>query len=62
MLKPNNNFDLVIIVAFDVWNHDDFIHKNYILNKLNNTQYDMSRSIKSAKTPWTKSSMLKLLL
>jgi hypothetical protein len=62
LMFSNNDFDLVIIVALDIWNQDDFIHKNYILNKLNNTQYNMCSSIKSAKAPWIKSSMLKLPL
>ena len=36
------------MVALDIWNHNDFMHKNYILNRLNNTQYNVYNSIKSA--------------
>jgi len=33
----NNEFDFIIIVALDVWNHNDFIGKKLHLNRLNNT-------------------------
>jgi len=36
----------------DAWNHNDFISKNYILNGLYNTLYDVHSSIKKAKSLW----------
>jgi hypothetical protein len=35
------------MAVVDSWNHTDFICKNYILNVLDNTLYDVYNSIKS---------------
>lgn len=37
------------MVVVDTWNHNDFICKNYILNGLGNTIYNMYNLIKSSK-------------
>lgn len=36
------------MLALDKWNHSDFICKKYILNRLDNAQYDIYSLIKSA--------------
>jgi hypothetical protein len=49
----NNEFNFIIMVALDVRNHSDFVYlKKYILNRLNNTQYDVYSSIKNVNTLW----------
>lgn len=48
----NNEFDSIIVLALNVWNQSNFVCKNYILNVLDNTQYDVYSSIKSAKALW----------
>jgi hypothetical protein len=40
------------VLALDVWNQNNFMCKNYILNILDNTQYDVYSSIKSVKALW----------
>jgi hypothetical protein len=37
------------MIIIDAWNHSDFISKNYILNGLDNTVYDIYSSITIAK-------------
>ncbi|KAL2531653.1 Uncharacterized protein Adt_05004 [Abeliophyllum distichum] len=40
------------LIALDVWKHSDFLCKNYILNGLDNTLYNVYCSKKSAKDLW----------
>jgi len=50
MLKSSENeFDSTIMVVVDAWNHINFTCKNYILNRLDNTLYNMYSLIKSGK-------------
>jgi hypothetical protein len=44
-----NEANRTIVIYMDVWNHIVFMCKNYILNELDNTLYDVYSSIKSAK-------------
>jgi hypothetical protein len=47
----SNEFNFIIMVALDVRNHSNFVYlKKYILNRLNNTQYDVYSSIKNVNT------------
>jgi hypothetical protein len=48
----NNKFDSIIMIALDFWNQNEFMFKNYILNKLNNIQYDVYNELKSAYELW----------
>jgi hypothetical protein len=45
----NDESDPTIVVAMDAWNYTDFVYKNYILNGLDNTLYDLYSSIKNAR-------------
>jgi hypothetical protein len=47
-----NKSDPTIMVGLNVLNHTDFMLKNYILNGLDNTLYNMYSSIKSIKALW----------
>jgi hypothetical protein len=47
-----NKSDPTIMVALNALNHTDFMSKNYILNGLDNTLYNMYSSIKSIKALW----------
>jgi translation elongation factor EF-Ts len=47
-----NKSDHTTVVVVDVWNHTDFMCKNYILNELDNTFYDVYCQIKSEKALW----------
>ncbi|XP_022846357.1 uncharacterized protein LOC111369107 [Olea europaea var. sylvestris] len=38
--------------AFDAWSHSDFLCRNYILNCLDNTLYNVYCSVKTAKLLW----------
>ncbi|KAI3470054.1 hypothetical protein Pfo_026717 [Paulownia fortunei] len=38
--------------AFDAWGHSDFLCKNYVLNGLENTLYNVYSSVKTAKELW----------
>ncbi|KAL2504458.1 Retrovirus-related Pol polyprotein from transposon TNT 1-94 [Abeliophyllum distichum] len=40
------------LIAFDAWKHSDFLCKNYILNGLDNTLYNVYCSKQSAKDLW----------
>ncbi|KAL2513209.1 CCHC-type domain-containing protein [Abeliophyllum distichum] len=40
------------LIALDVWKHSDFLCKNYILNGLDNTLYNVYCSKQSAKDLW----------
>jgi len=48
----NDESDPTIVVAMDAWNYTDFVYKNYILNGLDNTLYDLYSSIKNARALW----------
>ena len=42
MLKlSNNEFDFIIMIDLDIQSHSGFVHKKYILNRINNTKYDV---------------------
>ncbi|XP_042409963.1 uncharacterized protein LOC121999335 [Zingiber officinale] len=44
------NFDSK--VACDAWSHGDFLCRNYVLNALDNTLYNLYYSIETAKSLW----------
>ena len=44
-----NEFHPTILMVGNAWNHTDFMSKNYILNRLDNTLYDVYSLIKSEK-------------
>ncbi|KAK9989314.1 hypothetical protein SO802_029553 [Lithocarpus litseifolius] len=41
-----------MVATLEAWKHPDFLCKNYILNGLDNTLYNVYSSIKSAKVLW----------
>lgn len=47
-----NESDPITVVVVDAWNHTNFMFKNYTLNKLDNTSYDVYSSIKIIKVLW----------
>ena len=47
--KNKNKSDPTTVVVMDVWNHIDFVCKNYFLNWLKNTLYYVYSSTKSSK-------------
>jgi len=47
-----NEYDPTIVTVVDAWNHINFVWKNYILNRLDNTFYNVYISIKSVKALW----------
>ncbi|XP_073132675.1 uncharacterized protein [Henckelia pumila] len=47
-----NDSDTQRRTAVDAWNHDDFLYKNYILNGLDDTLYNVYSSVKTAKELW----------
>lgn len=50
MLDKMSNITIVEVVR--AWKHHDFVCKNYILNLLENTLYDVYNSIDNAKALW----------
>ncbi|XP_075650852.1 uncharacterized protein LOC142621481 [Castanea sativa] len=50
-LKENET-DRQVVVVVEAWEHADFLCKNYILNGLDNTLYNVYSSIKTAKELW----------
>ena len=40
------------LAAVDAWNHSDFLCRNYVLNGLENTLYNVYSSLKTAKELW----------
>lgn len=44
--------DKQIVAAVDAWKHADFLCRNYILNGLDNTLYNVYCSLKTAKELW----------
>jgi hypothetical protein len=47
-----NESDKQVVAAIDAWKHADFLCKNYILNGLANTLYNVYSQIKTAKELW----------
>ena len=47
-----NEVDRQVVVAVDAWKHSDFLSKNYILNGLDNTLYNVYSPIKTARELW----------
>ena len=47
-----NEADCQIVAAVDAWEHSDFLCKNYILNGLDNTLYNVYNPIKTARELW----------
>ena len=47
-----NEADRQVVVAVDAWKHSDFLCKNYILNELDNTLYNVYSPIKTARELW----------
>ena len=47
-----NQMDRQVVAAMEAWKHADFLCKNYILNGLDNTQYNVYSSIKTSKELW----------
>ena len=41
-----------VVAAVDAWKHADFLCRNYILNKLDNTLYNVYCSLKTANELW----------
>ena len=44
-----NEVDFQVVAAVDAWKHSDFLCKNYILNGLDNTLYNVYSPIKTAR-------------
>uniref|UniRef100_A0A2N9IC33 CCHC-type domain-containing protein n=1 Tax=Fagus sylvatica TaxID=28930 RepID=A0A2N9IC33_FAGSY len=47
-----NESDKQVVAAIDAWKHADFLCKNYILNGLDNTLYNVYSQIKTARELW----------
>ena len=47
-----NETDRQVIATMDAWKHSYFLWKNYILNGLDNTLYNMYSPIKTTREPW----------
>ena len=47
-----NETNRQVIATVDAWEHSDFLCKNYILNGLDNTLYNVYSLIKTAKELW----------
>ena len=50
--------DRQIVVAVDAWKHADFLCRNYVLNRLDNTLYNIYSNFGS---PWEKDTKQKML-
>ncbi|XP_028054471.1 uncharacterized protein LOC114258692 [Camellia sinensis] len=50
-LSENEN-DARVVVAVDAWKHADFLYKNYIINGVDNTLYNVYSPIKTVKALW----------
>ena len=51
VLKENET-DRQVVAAIDAWKHADFLCRNYILNGLDNTLYNVYSSLKTATELW----------
>lgn len=49
---PASGSTVEAAAAADAWNHSDFLCKNYILNGLDNTLYNVYSPMKTAKALW----------
>ncbi|XP_016652450.1 PREDICTED: uncharacterized protein LOC107881912 [Prunus mume] len=49
---PATSTTTEVVAATDAWYHSDFLCKNYILNGLDNTLYNVYSPIKTAKALW----------
>ncbi|GMY37975.1 Retrovirus-related Pol polyprotein from transposon TNT 1-94 [Fagus crenata] len=47
-----NESDKQVVAAIDAWKHADFLCKNYILNGLDNTLYNVYSQIKTTRELW----------
>ena len=47
-----NEADLQVVAMVDAWKHSDFLCKNYSLNGLDNTLYNVYSPIKTARELW----------
>ncbi|KAM2417351.1 hypothetical protein ACFX1W_024204 [Malus domestica] len=47
-----NIFSAETLTAIDAWNHNDFLYRNYILNALDDSLYDVYMVCKTAKELW----------
>ena len=47
-----NEVDRQVVATVDTWKHSDFLCKNYILNGLDNTLYNVYSPIKMARELW----------
>ena len=47
-----NEADYQVVVVMDAWKHSDFLCKNYILNGLDNTLYNVYSPIKTTRELW----------
>ena len=50
--SSENESEPTAMLVVDAWNNANFVYKNYILNGLNNTLYNVYGSIKSVKSLW----------
>ena len=50
--KSKEGDDMQVIAAIDAWKQSDFLCKNYILNGLENTLYNVYSPIPTAKEIW----------
>lgn len=48
----NGDSDVEKLAAVDKWKHSNFLYRNYVLNGLDNTLYNMYSNVKSAKELW----------
>ena len=52
LVCSENEADRQVVAAVDAWKHFDFICKNYILNGLDNTLYNVYSLIKTTRELW----------
>jgi hypothetical protein len=48
----DKEFALTIVTNIDAWKHSNFMYKNYVLNGLEDTLYDVYNSTNTAKALW----------
>ena len=52
LVCSENEADCQVVAAVDAWKQCDFLYKNYILNGLDNTLYNVYSPIKMARELW----------
>ncbi|XP_028073595.1 uncharacterized protein LOC114276060 [Camellia sinensis] len=52
LLLTKNEADQQMVVVVEAWKHVDFLYRNYILNRLDNTLYNVYSPLKMAKELW----------